>query len=420
MNKKTKILSAFLLAFALSINFILGAASFRVIGFSCSPSEVVINSIFSCTARIENNGDASGSVSTATLYTDSEDWLENSNYPQSSGTSVSPGQTTDIVFTGLRAVKSGNNGFSKIMLDSVTDTYVADNNKKVNVINVVVIVSDTASSAAMGGTWTSMAEVNVGGNADVVLTFASSSGGCSIGSQTNPVSWTGLTDGSKESKSWTITQGTSGSCVYSISASATGASGVASKIDTTSNTITCTDCPVTSTSGSAPGGGGGGGGGVKTYIIGELLADSSVNLSSNDAVSFNISKVEHTLTLKNLTNSYATIIIQSEKQTFIMAVGEEKNIDLNKDNLAEIFVKLKSIDTINKKATFILGKTTGSVAASKSVEETEAAGGGQTEGTGAKEKQKHLYTLIAVFLAIAILSAIAYFYFRRKRTLSGY
>ena len=155
----------------LVLPFAMAVASFQVTAFSCSPSESVINSVFSCTSTIRNVGDAAGSVSTATLYPDSNNWLENSNYPQSSGTTVNPGETAEVTFTSLRAIKSGNNGFLKIMLDSVTDTYVADNNKKVNVINVVVTVSNSASSAATGASVTSTAEVTAGGNIDVSLTF---------------------------------------------------------------------------------------------------------------------------------------------------------------------------------------------------------------------------------------------------------
>src|SRR3989344_4801784 len=274
-----KIGFAFLIALALHAGFVMAAANFQVTSFSCSPSETVINSLFSCTSTIQNTGDAAGTLSTATLYSDSSNWLEDSNYPQSYGQSVNPGNNIQVTFSGLRATKSGSNGFSKIMLDSVTDTYVADNNKEVNVINVAVTVSNSASSTAMGETITTTAEVTAGGNIDISLSFTSNSGGCSIGSQTNPKSISGMTDGSKQSRTWTITQGTTGNCEFTISATATGSGGVASKIDSTTSTITCTDCPVASSSSSSSsgsGGGGGGGGGVgstgavKTYIVGEL------------------------------------------------------------------------------------------------------------------------------------------------------
>ena len=185
-RKIQRILLLIVLTITLNLNLVLAAASFQVTSFSCSPSESVINDVFSCTTQVKNVGDAAGSVSTATLYSDTNNWLENSNYPQASGTSVNPDQSTSITFSGLRATKTGNNGFSKIMLDSVTDTYVADQNKKVNVIDTVVTVSNSASSAAMGGSITATSEVTAGGNIDVSLTFTVSSGGCSIGSQTNP------------------------------------------------------------------------------------------------------------------------------------------------------------------------------------------------------------------------------------------
>ena len=132
--RNIKIALAFLLAFALQLSIATAAASFAVTSFSCSPSEAVVNSLFSCSATIQNTGDAAGTLSTATLYSDSENWLENSNYQQAYGQSVDPGNSISTTFSGLRATKSGSNGFSKIMLDSVQDTYVADNNKKINII----------------------------------------------------------------------------------------------------------------------------------------------------------------------------------------------------------------------------------------------------------------------------------------------
>ena len=206
---------------------VMAAANFAVNSFSCTPTEAVINDIFSCTAQIINNGDSSGTLNTVTLYPDSNNWLENSNYAQASGASVDPGQTTEVTFTGLKATKSGNNGFLKITLDSVTDTYVADNNIKVNVINVIVIVTNSASSAAMNANFDSTAEVTAGGNIDVTLTFVVDSGGCSIGNQGSSKTISGMQDGNKQSRTWTVTQGTSGNCRFTISAAATGDGGIA-------------------------------------------------------------------------------------------------------------------------------------------------------------------------------------------------
>src|SRR3989344_8507937 len=116
-NKTTKLFGIFLILLWFILPFVNAAADFVVNTFSCTPSEIAINDVFSCTAQIKNNGDAAGSVSTATLYPDAGNWLEESSYAQASGSSVDPGQTTEVTFTNLRSVLSGNNGFSKIMLD---------------------------------------------------------------------------------------------------------------------------------------------------------------------------------------------------------------------------------------------------------------------------------------------------------------
>jgi len=252
------------LVLLISLQMVMGAADFQVASFSCTPAEVVVNDVFSCTAQMQNAGDAAGSVSLATLYTDANDWLENPSYAQASGTSTDPGQSAEVSFIGLRAIKTGNSGFSKIMLDDVTDSYVTD--VDVNVIDVISIVTNTAASAAMGGTLETTVDVTTGGNTDVTLTWTANSGGCTIPNQAATKTITGMTDGSQQSRSWTITQGLTGACRFTILASATGNAGDATTSDSTTNSITCSDCPTdddddSSTTSSGSGGGGGGAGG---------------------------------------------------------------------------------------------------------------------------------------------------------------
>lgn len=367
------------------MSFAMAAAEFAVTSFSCTPSEVVINSVFSCTAQIKNNGDASGSVSTATLYPDSGNWLENANYPQSSGATVAAGQSTEVTFTGLKAIKSGNNGFSKIMLDSVTDTYVADSDIDVNVINVIVTVSDSVSSAAMSATFDSTSSVAAGGNIDVTLTFTVNSGGCSIGSQPSQKTISSMQEGNTQSRTWTVTQGTSGNCRYTISATATGAGGIASKTDSTSSTVTCTDCPTSSTNAtSSSSGGGGGGGGGGAIVLGELVLGESQTkeISKDGKIKFNISSIEHTLTLVDFTDTKATITIESEKQTLTLAIGEEAKIDLDKDSIYDVSIKLKSINSITRKVTLVLTRISEQIPPPTNVtkETSEAVKEGAKEG----------------------------------------
>ena len=419
---------AMFLAFAFSISFASAAASFQVTSFACSPSEVVINSIFSCTATVQNTGDAAGTLSTATLYP-SSNWLEDSNYPQSYGQSVDPSNSVTVTFSNLRATKSGDNGFTKIMLDSATDTYVADNNKKVNVINVAVTLDNSASSAIPSATWTTTAEVTAGGNIDVSLEFTSNSGGCTIGSQTNPRTITGMSDGGKQSRTWTITQGSSGDCSYTVSATGTGTGGVASKTDSTSNTVTCTNC----SSGGGSGSGGAGssssssssntGAGTKTYLIGELKGSNLVELVSGQKASFLIASNEHIVTLQSLTNTSAVIEVRSTPQTFTLNIGNEINVDLNEDKENDIVIKLLgiSINSTSKTANIIITRLAG---ADKYAEETkkkeEATGkNGNEEGKGPGisllPESKSGKIIIWVLIAIAAIAIIIFIIERYKR-----
>ena len=409
-NNALKLAKSAIIFFALllSITFVSAAADFAVTSFSCTPTESVINNVFSCTVDIKNNGDASGSVNTATLYPDANDWLENSNYPQASGTSVNAGQSTQVTFSGLRAVKSGNNGFSKIMLDSVTDTYVADNNKKANIINVAVTVSDSASSAAKGVTFDSTSEVTAGGNIDVTLTFTVDSGGCSIGSQSSSKTISGMQEGNKQSRTWTVTQGTSGTCKYTISAAATGSSGIASKTDTTSSSVTCSDCPVDSGSpGGGSGGGGGGGSSATGTNIYEITGTKTIELAKNDWFSFKINAKEHKMTLTNYSDTTATITLESEKQEFTLNLEDEIKVELNDDNEIDLSIKLKSINTITKKVKFVVTRL------SKVVLPAEEAPVSEEKETTSAEKEparetasgikKMIYYILAIIAAFGII-----------------
>lgn len=164
-----------------------------------------------------------------------------------------------------------------------------------------------------------------------------------------------MQDGNKQSRTWTITQGTSGSCKYTISAAATGDGEVASKTDSTSSTITCTDCPTSSGSSSGGGSGGGGGGGGASTITSEELTKSIMQEAGiGESIKFKFGGTEHKISITNLTETTATVDVESEKQTLIFIVGEEKQIDFERDGKNEISLRLKSINIITKKASFVV------------------------------------------------------------------
>src|SRR3989344_142017 len=336
------------------------AASFSVNTFSCTPEEVSINNDFSCTAQIINDGDASGSVSVATLYSDSNNWLENSNYAQSSGVSVDPGQTTEVTFSGMRSIKSGSsNGFSKITLDSATDTDGVDG-VSVNVIDVALIVSNSVSSAAASATFDTTAEITAGGNIDVSLIFSVSSGGCSIGNQASTKTINGMTDNDRQSRSWTVTMGTTGNCAFSITASATGSAGTATKSDSVSSSVTCSSgCSSgssSSSSSSGGGGSGGGGGGVGSIVreIGEISDSVQQIIGKGEYISFSFGGATHSISILNISDVSAEILVRSQESQFILGIGEEKNIDFEDDGKEEINIKLDTINVITRRATLII------------------------------------------------------------------
>jgi hypothetical protein len=429
MRTKFKILQGkkliiFLLVFAFNVSFVLAEANFQVSSFSCSPSEVVQGNIFSCAAQIQNTGTA-GTLNSANLYPDANDWLESSVYTQAYGLSIGAGESISLTFTGLKATKSGNNnGFSKIVLDLAERTDFVSTTK-VNVINVAVSVGNSVSSAVKGASVVSTVTVVAGGNINVILTFTSNSGGCSIGSQTNPYPSFGMNGGST-SRTWTITQGTSGNCQYTVTAAATGAGGVASKTDSTSSTITCTDCTAAGgDSSSGSGAGGAGGAGATTYQLGELIESQEKEIAKNERIKFNISGAEHKLTLTNVSNEAVVFTIESKKQTFTLNVGNEINVDLNEDNTAEISIRLKSINTITKKANLVFARISGGVPSIS--EEVKAEAEEKAKAEAGKEKEifslnwnsmKPWIYIIAGIIAVIILILLAVSIFRKRKALN--
>lgn len=430
-----KIFLIFIMLFT-SISLASAAADFDVNTFSCTPSEVAINEVFSCTAQIKNNGDTAGAVNNLRLYPDANDWLEQSSYLQTSGTSVNPGQTTEVTFSGLRGTKSGDNGFSRVSLDNEDDTWVADNNVKENTIDVSVRLTNSASSKASGQTFTTTPEVTAGGNIDATLTFTVVSGGCSIGNQNSQKSTTGLSDGQKWSPStWTVTIGTTGDCQFTVTAAATGANGIASKTSSVSNTITCSSGCSSGTTSSSSTGGGGGGGGVGKLIktIGEISSPVEQEIGRDEHISFTFGNINHSVSVLNLTDTTATVLVRSTEKKLVFVVGEEKFVDLDDDGKNELSIRLKSINIIKKTALFIItplyvplapgkeaGKDTGGASRTGGADEGEERETGKGEGGigGVSASKTILILIIAVVVVIlAVLITRAY---RKKKIFKGF
>ena len=356
MNKKTLIITLCIatLMVALSVPEVFAAASFSVSNLACSPSESKVGSTFSCTATVRNAGDAAGTVGTVTLYPDVANWLESSNYPKTVSQSVSSGESVDATFNGLKAVKSGSNKFSEVRIDDASDTSSTVTGITVNSIDVVVSLANSKSSAAMDGTWTATTEVTAGGSIDVLLTLSITSGGCTIGNQDSQKTISGMQHGSKQSRSWTITMGSSGDCMYTISAAATGTGGVATKTDSTKSSITCSDCPTGGGSASTSTGSGGGGGGGSSAAVSALQGSVTYELGRDEIIRFSLASENHSVQVLNFTPTSVELEVRSEPQRVTLVLGEEKEIDLNADGKGDLRIKLQSVNVLTNKVKLIL------------------------------------------------------------------
>jgi YD repeat-containing protein len=113
----------------------------------------------------------------------------------------------------------------------------------------------------------------------------------------------------------------------------------------------CSSCPEdcgTCPSG-VPGTGGGGGAssrtedGVIVYSLPDLTEYTEL-LSEGDIIEFSLNLEQHKLEVKEITNSEITIEVSSETQTATLSVNQDKDFDLNSDNIQDINIKVNSIE----------------------------------------------------------------------------
>lgn len=398
-------------------------ATFQVTSLTCS--DVAVGGTFSCTATILNAGDAAATVGTITLYTDSNDWLEKTNYP-TPGTTIDNGESVEVTFTGLKAVKAGNaNGFTQVMMDDVSDTSSSVTGTKVNAVDIAVATTKSSGSVVQGGTFVVTAEITAGGNVDVTLTFTVDSGGCSLGNQDSQKNITGVKHGGKQSATWTVTQG-SGDCQYTVTATATGSG---TKTDSTKDSVTCSDCPAPSSSGGG-GGGSGGGASILKAALGELRSVVVSELKRGEKISFTLEGANHSLLVSSFTETVAELVVQSDPQKLRMTVGDEKKVDLNGDGESDISVKLNSINILTKTVKITLtplritqqpsGETQapgGGGGSAPPSDEGEAPSGGTGTGlvTGEGIGSNVRTWLLVVVIFVIVIAGVIILVSRRKR-----
>ncbi len=438
----------------LLIPLVTATVTLEVTGFSCSPNEVVVANQFTCTATVYNSGTESGSLTEVVLYSDSSNWLEASSYSEIVNVDIGSGASAEVVFENLRAQKSGTYGFSRINLGEVTDTYPADNNVEVNVVDIVTIVTQSANSAAAStGTVDATGQVNVGGNLDLVMTLSIISGGCTIGSQPSYASFNDVTDGQSVSYTWTLTMGVR-NCNYKISSVATSnPSGIASKTDSTSKTITCTGttCVTTSDDDDTPppssSSGGGGGGGttsnktkddtniteVLQYAAEFEVGEEDVVIDLNDISSWeeegkvdfsNVAEgtiYSFTFVNKELEESEWLMVVKTineESETAVFFLKEGENVKADIVNLAEpVEFDLDDDGVVDLKITLT---KIGDGVIDFSVEKSESF---RTQESELASKQKKIIwgiIIVTSVLVVVLVSLIVYFHVKKEKIVKGY
>ena len=89
-----------------------------------------------------------------------------------------------------------------------------------------------------------------------------------------------------------------------------------------------------------------------TYELGTIEIEKSFELVKNDRAKFTIGNEGYSLSLQDNSATEATITIDST--TYTVKLSSTEQIDLNSDGTPEFSVKLKSINIISNKATFVI------------------------------------------------------------------
>jgi len=256
-------------------------AALQVNGFSCNGETGTTNTpnnvAFTCSATINNPDQSTASLGSVKLYIDGT-WATQAYDASGFATSLSTGASTTATFVDITPTTPGSHKFAYLLLDGVSDTFVAD-----TVINVMDIrvskVTANISSAAQNTNFTVTAEISIGGAMSVTTTIDPSD--CTLASGEQATKTVGsLTEGSQASVSWKLAMGAN-DCSYTVSVTGTGSGKVT---DDVSGMVSSTggggSSPGSTTTSSSSGGGGGGGGGGGASLVSESSLLASVPAGS--------------------------------------------------------------------------------------------------------------------------------------------
>lgn len=90
----------------------------------------------------------------------------------------------------------------------------------------------------------------------------------------------------------------------------------------------------------------------ETYDLGEL-SERHLEVVENDNIRFTFSGIGYTITLSESTGTQVEMDIDNG-QVLTISVGEEREVDLNNDGVSDVYLWLRSINSVTKKINLIL------------------------------------------------------------------
>lgn len=161
------------------------------------------------------------------------------------------------------------------------------------------------------------------------------------------------------------------------------------------------------------GGGGGGGGGATTFAVSSLDLNSgySRKMGAGDKLLFNLSGVNHSITLNKLiNNSLTNITIRSDVVNFVLSVGEEKKINLSSLDYYDLYIKLNNISAgkanLTVKSIYEKISKYDNLTGERHVFNTNA---NESEGDLFIDTQAQYYTVVMIIGAVFVLLIVFVF-----------
>lgn len=188
--------------------------------------------------------------------------------------------------------------------------------------------------------------------------------------------------------------------------------------------------PTSAPVGGGGGGGGGGGSSYRTYVATTEQSSEGYTkeLKEKEKINFYINNGEeqeqHTVTVGNISDSSATLTIQSEPITVVLSIGQTKKFDLTADGYYDLLIKLNKIETQKANLTIQtinenipeeeIGENIGSVGTEENTETGNIKSNIGLTGAAIGIFNRSRVPIVIAFIIVVVFAVVIVNYYRKK------